>query len=94
VGPTRPADVTHAVLRTRQITDSTDLIHAATQLGEQVDRLAQDPSTHVILAGINPTTWQSVEFRTASSVNQNCMTADDTQFTVLHISQPTSSVPS
>jgi hypothetical protein len=87
-GGREPSEVTHAVLRTEVIDRDADLVAAADALKARVEARAEHPGVHVALAGIDPTTWQAIEFTTVAGLDDATAPADVTLFTVLHISQP------
>jgi hypothetical protein len=99
-GPLPGRDVTSAWLRTAYITQSADLVETAARLDERVRRLvATGPGVHVAVAGINPTTWQAVEFMTGGDDFDRDLARElalpagacdpaATVHTVLHVSQP------
>jgi uncharacterized protein DUF4865 len=80
------ADVTRAVLRTWSIDPDADLVEAAAAARSRVGAHAGDPDVHLSVAGIDPATWEVVEFRTTSAA----VTAapGETGYAVLHVSQP------
>jgi hypothetical protein len=82
------SDVTHALLRAEVIDHDADLVTVADALKARVDAQAQHPGTHLAFAGIDPTTWQAIEFTTVAGLDAATMPADVTLFTVLHVSQP------
>ena len=98
----RPApEVTHAALRTSAVPRDADLVAAARRLADRVGRRAEDPRVHLAAAGIDPSTWQLVEFTTLrgreatapaegapETTSPETTGLDTTVFTVLHISQP------
>ncbi len=84
-GPAQPLDVTHALLRTQQIASDADLVATAGRLRDHVAAQAADPLVHLAFAGIDPTTWHSVEFRTVAGTPES---PKGTILTVLHISEP------
>lgn len=84
-GRVAAAEVTHAVLRTDAIEPQADLMVVARDLNERAAAHAEHPHTHRAFAGIDPTTWRSVEFRTVAGVPES---PNGTILTVLHISQP------
>lgn len=84
-GPVAAADVTHAVLRSEALEPEVDLVTAARDLNERAAAHAEHRQTHRAVAGIDPRTWHSVEFRTVAGTPDE---AGDTVLTVLHISEP------
>jgi hypothetical protein len=80
------SEVTHAWSRTEVIGDRTDLAEAAEALTARVAARAEDPATHLAVAGIDPATWQTIEFTTVTGPATAPPGA--TRYTVLHISQP------
>jgi hypothetical protein len=83
-------EVTRAWLRTTRIMRGTNLDAAADQLGARTRRREADPCVHAAIAGIDPTTWEAVEFITAGGAGSRPLPggADTATFSVLHISQP------
>jgi len=92
-GPAQPLDVTHALLRTQQIASDADLVAAAGRLRDHVAAQAADPLVHLAFAGIDPTTWHSVEFSIMTSPKANDAPASGTLLTVLHLSRPSTANP-
>jgi hypothetical protein len=82
--------VTRAWLRTSPIPRGTDLDAAADRLAGRIRRREANPGVHVAIAGISPTTWESVEFITTGGAAPGPLPggADTATFSVLHISQP------
>ncbi|MFG2043740.1 DUF4865 family protein [Dactylosporangium sp. NPDC048998] len=88
VGGCGRSAVTHAWLRTEVIDQAADLVTVAEALKAAVGARAQHPGTHLAFAGIDPTTWQAIEFTMVAGLDRATMPADATLFTVLHISEP------
>ncbi|WBB69541.1 DUF4865 family protein [Micromonospora sp. WMMD812] len=88
VGGCGRSDVTHAWLRTEAIAQEADLVTVAEMLTARVDARARRPETHLAFAGIDPTTWQAVEFTTVAGLGRAAIPTDGTLFTVLHVSEP------
>jgi quercetin dioxygenase-like cupin family protein len=90
VGLVPGTEVTRAWLRTTRIMRGTDLDAAADQLGARIRRREADPCVHAAIAGINPTTWDAVEFITTGGSGSSPRPggADTPTFSVLHISHP------
>ncbi|MEV6923418.1 DUF4865 family protein [Dactylosporangium sp. NPDC051485] len=82
------SDVTHALLRTTPIDRDADLVAAAEALQAAVGARAEHPGTHLAFAGIDPTTWQAIEFTTVAGPDLATVPHDVTLFTVLHVSEP------
>lgn len=87
-GTRAPSDVTRAWVRTEAIDRDADLVAVAGGLAARVNARAQHPEVHLALAGIDPATWQAVEFTTLAGTGDATTPAGATLFTVLHISQP------
>jgi hypothetical protein len=87
LGPAPASSVTHAVLHTTAIPADADLVQVAERLAARIGKRGQDTHTHLALGGIDPRTWQTVEFATLADLDQ--ADAAETVYTVLHISQPT-----
>ncbi len=84
-GPAAGAEVTHAVLRTEQLDGRVDLVTAAREMAERAAARAADLRVHRAVAGIDPTSWSSVEFHTLAGPPDR---ADGDVMTVLHVSEP------
>jgi hypothetical protein len=82
------ADVTHARLRITTVHPGADLGAVARGLAGRVAARCADPGTHLAVAGIDPVSWQAVEFTTSAGADDPAGSGDDTLYTVLHISQP------
>jgi hypothetical protein len=80
--------VTHALMRTETIAPDADPVAVAEALRERVRARARHPRTHLASAGIDPATWQTVEFTTVAGLDGGATPADVTVFTVLHLSEP------
>lgn len=92
-GPVAPAAVTTAWFRSMPISHTADLGVVADRLAERVTRLEGTPALHLAVAGINPASWEIVEFATtaasaASPFPDPTNVGDTAEFSVLHISQP------
>ncbi|MFB9183743.1 DUF4865 family protein [Dactylosporangium sucinum] len=88
VGRCGKSAVTHALLRTEMIDQAADLVTVAQALEAAVAARAQLPETHIAFAGIDPTTWQAIEFTTIAGLDRATMPTDATLYTVLHINEP------
>jgi hypothetical protein len=88
LGPAPANAVTHALLHTEPIAGDTDLVRAGTELTTRITARHRDDRVHLALGGIDPTTWQTVEFVTVTDPDQFAVTATAEIFDVLHISQP------
>ena len=82
------SDVTHALMHTAEIDRDADLIAAADALKARVEARGEQPGVHLAFGGIDPTTWQTVEFTTVFGLEDASTHPDATVFSVLHISQP------
>lgn len=81
-----PADaVTHAVVRTTPIAEDEDLVAVARRLTATTTRRGEDDRVHLAVAGIDPTSWQSVEFATLTEPTHE---PGAELYRVLHISAP------
>ncbi|MBV9013468.1 MAG: hypothetical protein JO272_15755 [Pseudonocardiales bacterium] len=69
LGPAPTASVTHAVVRTTPVPAEADLIKLVARLTARITERCQDERGHLALAGIDPTTWQMVEFTTVSELD-------------------------
>jgi hypothetical protein len=80
-----PSSVTHAELSTWPIGPDMDLLQTARQISDRARERAAQPGVHLALAGIDPVSWQAVEFVTTSG--RSAMDGG-VRFQVLHVSQP------
>jgi hypothetical protein len=87
LGPAPAESVTHAVVQTASIPADADLVQVAGQLATRIGKRGQNIHLHLALGGIDPHTWQTIEFATLDELDQ--ADATGTVYTVLHISQPT-----
>jgi hypothetical protein len=87
-GGAHRSDVTHAILRNRTISADADLVASAEKLAARVRARASTPGVHLALGGIDPATWQAVEFTTVSGLDDTSIGDGSAVFQVLHISQP------
>jgi hypothetical protein len=78
--------VTHAVLHTGAIEQGAELSEVAEALKARVAARAERPETHLAFAGIDPSTWQTVEFTTTAG--PVAPAAGEAFYSVLHVSQP------
>ncbi|WP_344515984.1 hypothetical protein [Dactylosporangium maewongense] len=60
----------------------------AEELKAAVGARAQHPGTHLAFAGIDPTTWQTIEFTTVAGLDCATMPNDATLSIVLYVSEP------
>lgn len=84
-------DVTAAVLRTQQIPRDAELTEVARGLAARVEERGDDACVHLTFAGIDPTTWATVEFTTYAEAQPPAYGepgVETTVFGVLHISRP------
>jgi hypothetical protein len=89
LGPAPAASVTHAVVRVAPLSADADLVDAVEQLTGRVQQRRRDDRVHLALGGVDPRTWQTVEFATVAELDTvDAVDAEDTVFTVVHISQP------
>ncbi|GGL93149.1 DUF4865 family protein [Nakamurella endophytica] len=90
-GAVRAGGVRSAVLRSRTLAADADLVATARELSSATERRAGEPGVHLAVAGIDPTSWRSVEFWTsgepATDLHRHAGEGA-TVFTVLHVSQP------
>jgi hypothetical protein len=86
-GPAPAISIHHALFRRSPVSPDDDLVAVAERLTSRVRTRATHPGVHLAVGGIEPTTWQAVEFSTVADVGER--DACDTVYTVLHISQPT-----
>lgn len=83
-GAAPPDAVRHATVRTWRIAPDEDLKDAAVALREHVVDAARDHDTHLVAAGIDPSTWSVVTLTTSAEPRPGA----GTRYRVLHISQP------
>lgn len=87
LGPAPASSVTHAVVRTAPIPADSDLVQTVEKLTARIRKRSQDTRVQLALGGIDPKTWQVVEFTTLAELDE--IDVAETVYTVLHISQPT-----
>ena len=97
LGPAPATAVTHALVRMAPIPAEADLTRIGAEIAARIGAQDRDDQVHLAVGGIDPTTWQTVEFVTVADPNLTgpnladpnlADVKDAAAFSVLHISQP------